>query len=212
MKNPEEAIEKVLAALRSSDAPPGMERRILEAAQNRASSQTLSAWHRLSPTWLVTQKRPLAVASLACGIVMAGILVVALKIPAIHRPARNPAKSKMSPALAVPSSIPPLETTAKSTQPRSPQPDVSFTRKTNVRKVKLIHDTDSLALRETRAPSHPAPEQPLTEQEKLLLKIIRGNAPQQLIALNHSLETSHDEDEKAAFQRFFEPAKTGENE
>ena len=41
-KSSEETIGKVLAALRNSDVPPGMERRILKAVHDHASAQSRS--------------------------------------------------------------------------------------------------------------------------------------------------------------------------
>jgi len=44
MKNSQDAIEKVLAGLRDADAPAGMERRILEEVESRASARSRRDW------------------------------------------------------------------------------------------------------------------------------------------------------------------------
>ncbi len=49
MKNPDEAIERVLAGLRDAESPEGMERRILDAMQHGASEK-----RKRNPIWLTT--------------------------------------------------------------------------------------------------------------------------------------------------------------
>jgi len=73
-------------------------------------------------------------------------------------------------------------------------------------------DSDSVALDEMRAASHPAPPMPLTEQERLLLRIAHRGDPVELAMLNHEIRAKQEEEEKAEFQRFFEPATTGDHE
>ena len=100
MKSSEEAIEKVLAGLRDAEAPDGMERRILERLDERASMRSRSSWRRLRPIWLVMPARPLMVRSLAWGVALAGIFAIALAVPAIrrlgHAPVQVPTPSKVN--------------------------------------------------------------------------------------------------------------------
>jgi two-component sensor histidine kinase len=53
---------------------------------------------------------------------------------------------------------------------------------------------------------------PLTEQEKLLLRIAHHRAPGELVALSPLLRAARDEEEKAEVQQFFEPRTTEDNE
>jgi hypothetical protein len=228
MKNSEDAIEKVLAGLRSPDAPVGMERRILEALQDQASARSRSGWRRLRPIWLATPARPVATRSLACGVALAGMFAVALAIPAIRRLGHVPAQLKMNPVPAGSLARATPEGVAKSAQRPLPGPSVrsmeqtnageqtNAREETNVRRARDVRNSDrhsdSVALDEMRAASHPAPPLPLTEQERLLLRIAHRGDPVELAMLNHETRAKQEEEGKAEFQRFFEPATTGDNE
>src|SRR5487761_992769 len=153
MKNSEEAIEKVLAGLRSSDAPAGMERRILEAVQNRTSTGSRTGWRRLRQIWLEIQTPTLVTRSLACGVAVAGIFAVVLAILAIHWPGRTPAQSKRNSDTVASLPPRPSEVVAESAQPPAPRSSVRLREKTKVRRANLVRASDSVALREMRAPS-----------------------------------------------------------
>jgi len=217
MKNSEEAIERVLAGLRDSEAPAGMERRILEALEDQASARSRSGWRWLRPMWLVAPAHPVAMGSLACGVALAAIFAVALAVPAIRRLGYSPAQSKMN--LAPAGTLPPAtsETVAKSAQLSSPGSSVRSMRKmnageeTNARTAGAVHnsdrdgigDGDSVAVSEMLAPSHPAPPMPLTEQERLLLRIAHRGDPVQVAMLDPRMRAARDAEEGAEFQRFF---------
>jgi hypothetical protein len=215
MKNSEDAIEKVLAGLRNPDAPVGMERRILEALQDQASARSRSGWRRLKPIWLAMPARPVATRSLACGVALAGMLAVALAIPAIRRLGHAPAQSKMNPAPAgsLPRATP--EGVAKSAQRPLPGSSVRSMEQTNAREKTTVlrardvrnsdRPSDSVALDEMRAASHPAPPMPLTEQERLLLRIAHRGDPVELAMLDPMRRAERDVEEQREFQRFFKP-------
>jgi hypothetical protein len=63
-------------------------------------------------------------------------------------------------------------------------------------------DPDTIALAETLAPSHPAPPMPLTQQEKLLLRVARTDNPQVLAMLNPTLRAQQEAKEKEEFEEF----------
>lgn len=71
-----------------------------------------------------------------------------------------------------------------------------------------VDDSDSVAVSEMRAPSYPAPPLPLTEQERLLLRIVHKDGPVELAMLDARLRTARDEEDKAEVQRFFVQPKT----
>jgi hypothetical protein len=53
---------------------------------------------------------------------------------------------------------------------------------------------------------------PLTEQEKLLLRVVHHGAPEELAMLNNDARAKQEADSQAEFQRFFEPATTEDTE
>lgn len=62
---------------------------------------------------------------------------------------------------------------------------------------------DSVALSETLAASFPAPPMPLTEQERLLLRLLHKVDPVEIAMLDPRVRAMQDAEEKAEFQRFF---------
>jgi hypothetical protein len=62
---------------------------------------------------------------------------------------------------------------------------------------------DSVAMSEMRAASFPAPPMPLTEQERLLLRMEHKNDPVELAMLDPKLWELSEVEEKEEFQRFF---------
>lgn len=202
MKNSDEAIEKVLEAFRNCDAPAGMERRILEAVQEQASSSQ-SGWRRLRPVWLITQST-VAARSLVYGVALAALFAFFLTIPAFHQhedaptpPKRNQATSTVLPA--TPSVI------AESMQPpAAPSGERPMRKMSKVRRAELARADDSIALREMRAPSRPEPPMPLTAQERLLVRFVQTRSPEELAAVNPMKWAARDAEKRAEFERFFE--------
>jgi hypothetical protein len=227
MKNPDEAIEKVLAGLRDSDAPVGMERRILDALEDRALARSRSGWLRLRPIWLEALARPAAARPLAWGVALAGVFAVAIAIPVIHRlgrgsaqrsaqsaaqlPSRSPAQSQMHPVPAESLPTATSETAAKSAQQSLPRPSVRPVEQTNARETtnaRIATDvpySESVAVDEMLAASRPAPPMPLTEQERLLLRIAHRGDPVELAMLDPLRRAALDVEEQTEFQRFFKP-------
>lgn len=191
MKNSDEAIERVLTGLREAEAPIGMERRILEAVQERASTRSA----RL-PLW-------------AWGGAFACTAAVCVVISMIHRVEHVPIQSNLRPVSAGMLPIVP-EAAVKSEMPPLSQPIVHV--KANVKSAKVVRAKDSVTLREMRAASFPAPPMPLTEQEKLLLRVAHRGDPEELAMLNNEMRAKQEAEGKAEFQKFFEPSTTGDNE
>jgi len=54
------------------------------------------------------------------------------------------------------------------------------------------------------APSHPAPEAPLTDEEKLLLRVVRLGDPQVTAMLDHEVRARQEAEQEAEFQQFVE--------
>jgi hypothetical protein len=211
MKN-SEAMEKVLAGLREAEAPAGMERRILDALEDglleRAAVRSRFGWRELLPVWMVAPARPVVVGSLVCGVALAGLIVVALAIPAIRRPGNAPVQSKRKVA-PVESLASANSEVAKSAQPTSlrsgsrPPAERKTEAKTNAGGAEAVLDSDAVALEEMHAASQPAPPMPLTEQEKLLLRLVHKDDPVELAMLGSEVRALRDLEDKAEFQRFF---------
>ncbi len=67
----------------------------------------------------------------------------------------------------------------------------------------VASDMDAVAMSETKAASFPAPPMPLTEQEKLILRMVREGNSVELAMLDPKMEALRDAEEKEEFQRFF---------
>jgi hypothetical protein len=218
MKNSEEAIERVLAGLREVETPEGMERRILAGLEGRV--QARSGLGRFAPAWLAMPSRPVATMSLMCGIAFAGLFAIALAIPAIRRFGHTPAQSLSQPkvnSVSVESLIPAVpETVAKDAQLRSSESGARsgarFAARKNAIRTKAVRDSDSVALNEMHDASFPAPPMPLTEQERLLLRIVHRGDPVEMAMLDPAVRAARDAEEKAAVTNFFEPPTTKGNE
>jgi len=210
MKDSEEAIDKVLAGLRDVAAPAGMERRVLDRLEELAQARSRTGWSWLGSIRRVVRGRSVAMSYAACGVAVAVIFVLALAVPAIRRlghaaPVHVSVRSKM----VVPERSVPLATSEVSTTDvgsSSREPRVRLAEAANSPGARLVPATDSddsVALSETRAASFPAPPMPLTEQERLLLRLAHRNDSVELAMLDPKLRELRDAQEKAEFQRFF---------
>jgi hypothetical protein len=203
MKNSEEAIERVLAGLRDAEAPEGMERRILAGLEGRAAAR--SGW-RVASMWLAMPPGRFTARGLACGVALAGVVVLALAIPAMRRAGRLPVRSKIDGAhvKAVPMAPSVIATGDVERSSRVSSGRLATT--TNAPGAKSVSEADSddsVAMSEIQAASFPAPPMPLTEQEKLLLRIARKVNPVEMAMLDPKARAMQDAEEKAEFQRFF---------
>jgi hypothetical protein len=186
MKNSEEALGKVLAGLRDSEAPPDLERRILAAVEARASLRQAA-----TPRW-------------AWSVALAGMIAVSLfvAITVLHRH-NNPSMQALHPAVptgSLPANGPEKDMQVASLLPHEPiAPARTATPK---RKANTISAEDALLLSEMRAPSHPAPVAPLTQEEKLLLRAVHTGDPQVRAMLNPEVRARQEAEREAEFQAF----------
>jgi hypothetical protein len=207
MKNADDAIERVLTGLRDMDAPAGMERRILAAMEDRALSSAPGAAGRW-PLWLVGVTRPAVVRYVVMGCAAAGVIVLALAIPGKSRQQQTPLKATMG-SVATGQRVPVVdEAVIGSQQPVSTARLARAARVANVPEGPAFSgnedgDMDAVAMSETRAASFPAPPMPLTEQERLLLRMLHRGEPVELAMLDPKMEALRDAEEKEEFQAFF---------
>jgi hypothetical protein len=198
-KSTDGVVERVLAGLRDSEVPMGMERRILEAVQDRAAMK--SRWGA-ARTWTRSWTWGIALAG-AVAICVAGFMVRRME------PLSDASQARSIPADALPTV--PSQAAEKSPQ-LPPSSIVRVERKAPAREARLIAVTDAANLSEVRAASYPAPPAPLTQEEKLLLRIAHKGDPQELALLNPVLRAARNAEEKAEVERFFTQPATGDHE
>ena len=80
---------------------------------------------------------------------------------------------------------------------RPHDPILRVTAKSKKEEPIVTSDEDSLAVSEMMAPSQPAPEVPLTEQERLLLQVVRRGDPEEFGYAGAREQSIRDEKEKA---------------
>jgi hypothetical protein len=178
MKDADGTIERLLAGLRDAEPPGGMERRILEALDGREARE-------VAPSAFLW--RPAMALSLTCAV----ILIVALMIPR-HRHA--PADLRRSTSADVRQDTRPE--LIKQTPPTSPR------RTTRRALVRRPHDLPAAG--ETQATSFPAPPLPLTEQERLLLRLAHRGDRENMVILNPDVREAQTAKAAEQFQQFFE--------
>jgi hypothetical protein len=206
MRNSEEAIERVLAGLRDVEAPDGMERRILDGLEGRAATQARSDWRRSMPMRLVMPRGRWQLGwGLTSRAALAAVLVLAFAIPAMRRAGRSSVHSKIDAAgvkvVPMRPSVIATGDVERASPGGGPSRGTSATPETG--SVRESASDDSVALSETQAASFPAPPMPLTEQERLLLRLVHKIDPVEIAMLDPRVRAMQDAEEKAEFQRFF---------
>jgi hypothetical protein len=200
MKNADEGIERVLAALREAEAPEGMEQRILEAMQNRASARR--EWRPLGfvmPSWPV-RKQPWVIAMASLAVVSLAICWTAFRG---HRSEHNVVGSKRQVAPADAPAPAAQAVAAREIQPLPGRSSAQLRGKADFKRARVASNADTVTLHEMLAVSYPAPPMPLTEQEKLLLRIAHRRDAVELAMLEPMLRIVQEAEEKEEFQRFF---------
>jgi hypothetical protein len=186
---------------------------VLKALEERALVKAPLGWRRFRPLWLMTPVRPVAIRYVASGVALAGVVAIALvihSISVVHRSGHGPASSKMSPTAAI------SETTVRGArivphEAREANVEVkgrlNAGERANAQSGKVDGDADSAELQRELAVSYPAPPMPLTEQERLLLRIAHRSDPVELAMVEPMLRPMQDADERREFQRFFGQSK-----
>jgi len=175
MKDPDRTIENLLAGLRDAEPSTGMHHRIVDAmVAGRAT--VYSARPRLQPAIAI---------SLACALAITIWVQHHRHIPANLR--------SYTTNVDVPRTKPP-QTTADRT-PREP-------RRTTPRA--LLKPTRASEVSYAQeSPGFPAPALPLTEQEKLLLRLAHRHDAQDVTLLNRDVQAQQSAKATQQFQQFF---------
>jgi hypothetical protein len=194
MRDAERTIERLLAGLRDAEPPGGMEHRILEALDGmgaREVAASASLWRR--------PLRPALAMLLACAV----ILMVAFTVQQRkHVPGQQLIPLKPTEGLnGAPNIFSSLRVSQKP-QHAAPDEKVQSPRRTTSR-IPVKRPQDAPAVGETQAASFPAPPLPLTEQERLLLRLAhRGDAGATAI-LNPDVRAAQTAKATEQFQQFF---------
>ncbi len=205
--DPDEAIGRVLHGLAGVEAPPGFEREILRAVQQRVAEREKTI---LMTAWPWPPSRLFAVAA---GLAIFAILALSMSIAMRrrHEPSRTAVALEQH-AWPTPSSSPPPG--GSEPQPSAKPQPVAFSalpqRKSP--KPEVVSDQDALAISEMLAPSKPAPPLPLTHQERLLAEAAHQPSPMNLSSLRPEVRDKQMEMGKAEFRDFFDPPPAKSNE
>lgn len=198
----DDAVDKVLAAMRTATPPEGMEARIAQRLQHR---EMVPATHAYIPsaTWWRGALAGVATTTLAA-CVMLLILHRSQPAPTDARVAETPITVDATPVSA-PRAVP-------CTTPNTIRVHTVVPLPMAVPQQKL----ETLRA-ENLAPSHPAPESGLTTQERQLLRLAKTADLNQLATLNPETQAKLEAQEEAEFQKFFPPSPpspqpTGNNE
>jgi hypothetical protein len=174
MKDDDKRIERLMAGLRDAEPSPGMKRRILEA---------MEAHHARPSPWLSC---PPVAASLACVAALAASLIVVSRISQPSHPPTNAADVRQR------------------TQPVAVAHKDPIGPRRTVSRVPARRPRDLSAVNDVQSASYPAPPLPLTEQEKMLLRVAHRDDAANKALLNPNLQAAQSAKSTEQFQHFFE--------
>ena len=184
----ETSINRVLTGFRTATPTEGIEHRILRVLEKRATAP--SRWRFTVPaTWAF------AAASIATVVLCSA-----------HQHRQGTARIASPPSPLAPGSKPLRDARDKLAKSQSPMARMYISNhvsKTTTAAPEPMSTEDALAVYESQAPSHPAPPMPLTEQEQLLVRILRKGDPVELAMLDPKLRSSEEASSRADFDRFF---------
>jgi hypothetical protein len=179
MNDAEPTIERLLAGLRDAEPQPGIEHRILDAMQARKIAVSLPFWER---------------PGFAVGLASALVITCAFIAIALHLRSRVPAESSYPSAVAVR-----RERSVEAITHKAPVPGRRL-----ASRVPSKHSRTMILKPDLRAASFPAPPLPLTEQEKLLLRLAHRSNPEDTAILNPAVQAAESARANEQFQQFFQ--------
>jgi hypothetical protein len=192
MNDAEPTIKRLLESLRDAQPHPGIEHRILKAMQAREQAASVPWWNRL---------RPQTLSRFAIG--MAGALAVIGAFVAMTLPQRRkvPVDAAHPVTLAVGAAVGAAVGVTRDADAIPLKAPVPVRRPASRILPKHAHAvTPTLNL---RSASFPAPPLPLTEQEKLLLRLTRRRNPEDTAILNPAVQAAQSAKANEQFQQFF---------
>jgi hypothetical protein len=168
MKDADQAIERLLSALRDAEPSPALARRILQAMEAREA-----------PAPLRPRLRPVAAV-----VAIIGVLIIAV---AVHQHRRVPADTRSH------ANAPPVRRT---NQPEGVVQKASIPPRRPAERSSVRRAVSAVA-------SFPAPPLPLTQQEKLLLRLAYRRNPEDTAILNPAVQAAQSAKATEQFQQFF---------
>jgi hypothetical protein len=185
MRDADETIERLLVGLRDAEPSAGMQRRVLMAMEAREPVASDSPWRRLISPWLL---RPAIAMSLACAVAS---LIVAITV---HQPRHAPADVRSHATRA---------DVRQTAGPEAVAQQAPIVPRRVASPGSLRRPGEVSAVPETQAASFPAPPLPLTEQERLLLRLAHRRDPEDTAILNPAVQAAQSAKATEQFQQFF---------
>jgi hypothetical protein len=178
----DDAIERTLAGLRQVDPPAGLEDRVLQTMRDKMETAKEPVDSNRWPGWASWAGFGLAVAT--------ALLMIAVALHG-HSGSKNERQAASAPATRLP------ETTATANASRNEFDEAASVRPARRQVHQVVRETHPKHLA-----SFPAPEPPLTEEEKILQRIARSGDQQQLAVLNPELRAKDEAASEAEFKQF----------
>jgi hypothetical protein len=202
MRDAERTIERLLAGLRDAEPPGGMEHRILEALDGmgaREAAASASLWRR--------PLRPVLAMLLACAVIVMVAFTVQQGKHVPGQPHGMPGQALVplkpkSGLNGAPNIVSSLRVGQKPQRASVDQKVRSPRRATSGVPVKRSQDAPAVG--ETQAASFPAPPLPLTEQERLLLRLAHRGDSDDMAILNPDVRAAQTAKATEQFQQFFD--------
>jgi hypothetical protein len=201
-----EAVDKVLATLREATPPEGMGVRIAQRLQQSASapqsapfrwryvfanSADTAAWWRG------------AIAGAATVSLIGGALLLASHLPRTRLDGESTTRNSTAHHTAP--SATPVNTSSHGEAHAQPCAHLAVRQTASTASVYATGAVTAETYSENAAPSHPAPEMPLTAQEKALLRIAQTSTPKQLAAIDPVEYANLEAQSALKFEKFFAP-------
>lgn len=187
MRRADESVERLLAGLRSAEPAAGMEQRVMQALEQRAGAPERRVWGfgRLA----------------ACGLggCAAALIVCVALVPGTRR-AEAPMRQQVS-LRSVAREAPAAPVAREQARRAVDEPAVRVRAK--LRRVAAVRVENVVPVREARVISQPAPPEPITKQEKLLLQVAHTQDRRALEMLNPEAQRKQETEAKAEFDQFF---------
>jgi hypothetical protein len=205
--NHDDAIDQTLAALKTAAPPEGMEARILQRLQQHAPAAPFRWSDLLTGSALAAAWWRGALSGAATVMLLAGAVLLAqhgLRSRPQYTPfaaGNNSAVRALAPAtLPVAASAP-----ASAGCPAHAQVHRAWVGSTTGETIQApVHRAQTLSSA-SFAPSHPAPELPLTAQERALVRLVQTADPKLLAALSPETQAKVDAQEADNYNKFFAP-------
>jgi hypothetical protein len=194
MQNEQEsAVEKALATLASATPPEGMEARIQQRLRYHSSGRGSAEVgpFQFSRNWWRGMLTGAAAATLFCGALSFSIHTYEARIGNLRTDRAVAREHTPAPAIATTSAT-------RSATPPCPQRAFDHKAKSNRAPNALRTESEPLNISNTA-------EDELTAQERRLVRLTRVADPKQLSGLSFEARSQLDQQETAAFQKFFTP-------